>query len=304
MDGCADELIHASRLRYRDRARCDFRSITRLDFGRQTMNVPAQPSPWRSDFPDCRVSTRASLGANVSVGPGTVIHPDVEIGEGTTIGEHSVLGHRGPGAVEPLIIGPHATIRSHAVLYASSRFGPRLETGHHVVIRERTIAGENLRIGNFSDIEGDCEIGDFCRFHGYAHVGKGTRIGHFVWLFSLTTATNDALPPSALSKPVTVGDGAVVCVGVTLMPGTVLGKGAFISAGTQVQGDIPPGAVVAGPEGRVINHVSRLVHLDSGTRHPWMRHFEKNYPPEAHPRLRQLLEEVMANRLTLEIEPN
>jgi UDP-3-O-[3-hydroxymyristoyl] glucosamine N-acyltransferase len=253
---------------------------------------------WRSDFPDCRVSVHASLGAGVSVGPGTVIHADVEIGEGTVIGENCVLGHRGPGQIEPLII------RSHAVFYASSRFGARLETGHHVVIRERTVAGENLRVGNFSDIEGDCTIGDFCRFHGYAHVGKGSRVGNFVWLYSLTTVANDPLPPSALFEPVTIGDGSVVGVGVMLMPGTVIGKGAMITAGTVAQGSIPVGAVVAGPHGRVINHVSRVMHLDSGTRHPWMRHFEKNFPAETHERLRELLAEIMANRLTIEIDPN
>jgi acetyltransferase-like isoleucine patch superfamily enzyme len=198
-----------------------------------------------------------------------------------------------------LVIGANSVIRSHSVFYAASQFGERLETGHHVVVRERTCAGANLRIGNFCDIEGDCSFGDYCRLHGYAHVGKGSNIGNFVWLFSLTTLTNDPLPPSALASPVTIEDGAVVCVGVTLLPGTVIRKGAFLSAGAMGQGDIPAGAVVAGPEGRVVGHVSGLMHFASGTRHPWMRHFDRGLPPAAQERLRQLFQEIQATRAAL-----
>jgi UDP-3-O-[3-hydroxymyristoyl] glucosamine N-acyltransferase len=260
-------------------------------------------SHWRPDFPDARVSVRAVIGMNVRIGPGTIVHDHVEIGDDSAIGECCVLGHQGPGEVTPLSIGPRSTIRSHAVLYAASRFGARFETGHHVVIRERTVAGENFRIGNFSDVEGDCTFGDFCRLHGYAHVGKGSRVGNFVWLYSLTTATNDPLPPSALTDPVTIDDGAVVCVGVTMMPGTIIGRGAFVSAGTLAKGTIPPGAVVEGHDCRVVSHVTGLMHLPSGTRHPWLRHFQSGYPAEAQARLRQLLDEISANRFTLQIGP-
>jgi len=255
------------------------------------------PDPrWDARFADARVSTNAEIGESVSIGPGSVVYDHVSIGDGTRIGEFCVLGHEGPGPSTTLKIGRNSIIRSHSVLYSSSEFGDRLETGHHVVIRERTVAGANLRVGNFCDIEGDCSFGDYCRLHGYAQVGKGTEVGHFVWLFSLTTATNDPLPPSMISAPVKIGDGAVVCVGVTMMPGTSIGKGAFVSAGAQACGIIPPGAVVAGHEGKIVSHVSGLSHFESGTRHPWMRHFDRGYPPEALVRLQQLKDEVLATR--------
>lgn len=259
------------------------------------------PRRLRPDYPDARVSVDACIGNGVSIGPGTVVHEHVEIGDGSIIGENCVLGHLGPGEVLPLVIGANSVIRSHSVFYAASRFGERLETGHHVVVRERTRAGANLRIGNFCDIEGDCSFGDYCRLHGYAHVGKGSSIGDFVWLFSLTTLTNDPLPPSALASPVTIEDGAVLCVGVTVLPGTVIRKGAFLSAGAMGQGDIPAGAVVAGPEGRVVGHVSGLMHFASGTRHPWMRHFDRGLPPVAQERLRHLFQEIQATRAALSL---
>jgi UDP-3-O-[3-hydroxymyristoyl] glucosamine N-acyltransferase len=243
----------------------------------------------------------ARIGKDVEIGPFTVVHANVEIGDQCVIHEHCVIGARGPQTTAPLVLGPRAIIRSHTVVYQNSTIGPRLETGHHVVIRERSQIGENLRVGNFSDIEGDCTIGDFARFHGYVHVGKGGRIGSFVWLFSLTTATNDPLPPSSLADPVHIDDGAVVCVGATLMPGCRIGKGAFVSAGAMASGDIPKGAVVSGPAGTVVNHVSRLMNLAGGLRHPWMRHYRSVYPEHAQERLDALLVEVLENRQTLKL---
>ncbi len=86
------------------------------------------------------------------------------------------------------------------------------------------------------------------------------------------------------------------------MPGVQIGKGAFISAGAHVHGDIPVGAVVAGKNGYVVNHVSRLIDLESGTRHPWMRHYKEAYPIKAHQQIKQLIAVIMENRLTLKIE--
>jgi UDP-3-O-[3-hydroxymyristoyl] glucosamine N-acyltransferase len=242
------------------------------------------------------IAENAHVGAASSIGHHSVVQANSEIEDGCKIDEYCNIGAPGPRASAPLHLGRRSRVRSHSVLYAGSRIGNDLETGHHVVVREHTQVGENLRVGNFSDIEGDCSIGDYCRFHGYVHVGKGSRIGNFVWLFSLTTLTNDPLPPSSLRSPVVVEDGAVVCVGVTAMPGARIGRGALISAGATVHGDVATGAVISGDEGAAIAHVSRLMHLESGTRHPWMRHFADAYPAAAQDRLRALLEEIESSR--------
>ena len=243
-----------------------------------------------------RIHPKARLGKDLTIGEYVVVHENVEIGDGCTIQDHCVLGVKGPRTSEPLLLGPGATIRSHSVLYEHSTIGPKLETGHHVVIRERSTIGENLRIGNFSDIEGDCRIGDFTRFHGYVHIGKGSEIGHFVWVFSFSNAATDPLPPSELSYPVTLGDGSVVCLGTILMPGLELGKGAFVTAGSRPSGKVPVGAVVSGAPGRIQFHVSRLLDLESGLSHPWMAHYRSAFPEHAQPRLQALLAEVMATR--------
>jgi UDP-3-O-[3-hydroxymyristoyl] glucosamine N-acyltransferase len=243
--------------------------------------------------PFAYVHQGAVLERGCTIGAHSVVHAGCVVGEGSSIGESCVLGARGPA--EPVRIGAGSVIRSHTVIYSGSVLGEGLETGHHVVIREGSRIGRNLRIGNFSDIEGDCTVGDYCRFHGYVHVGKGARIGDFVWLYSLTTLLNDPLPPSHVSAPVSIGDGAVVCVGSTVMPDARLGIGAFVAAGCVVSGEVPAGAVVA-DGGAATSHVANLVHLESGTRHPWMRHFSSAYPQAAQDRIRRLLDDILATK--------
>jgi len=186
------------------------------------------------------------------------------------------------------------TIRSHTVIYQDVRTGPDFQTGHHSLVRDGTRAGIDLRIGSYTSLEGQCEIGDYCRFHGYVHVGRGSRIGSFVWIFSLTTLANDPPPPSHIEMPVTIEDGVVVCVGSILLPGARLRTGAFIGAGSKVQGEVPPGAVVH--EGKAVSHVTLLVNLESGVNHPWMNHFADAYPAAAQERIGALRDAIHASR--------
>jgi UDP-3-O-[3-hydroxymyristoyl] glucosamine N-acyltransferase len=246
------------------------------------------------------ISDKARIGSGVTFGRFTRVFDNVEIGDNVTIGEFCVIGQPAGGSFsgQPLVIGEGSTIRSHALLYEASTFGPNLETGHHTLIREGTHAGVNLRVGSHADIEGDCTIGDYTRLHSYAHVGRGSRIGSFVWLYSLTTLTNDPLPPSDVEAPVVVEDGVVVCVGATVLPGTVLREGAWVTAGSRVSGDVPPGAVIDGHDGRIASHVTLLAHLPSGTRHPWMHHFAENYPEAAQGRIADLLARIEAQDRT------
>jgi UDP-3-O-[3-hydroxymyristoyl] glucosamine N-acyltransferase len=247
------------------------------------------------------ISPRAQLGERVRLGLGVRIYDHVKVGDDCEIGDFVILGHptqNAKWAGKTLQIPPGSVIRSHTVLYEGSRFTSSLETGHHVVIREGTEAGDNLRIGNYSDIEGDCTIGDYCRFHGYVHVGKGSRVGHFARLYSLVTLTNDPLPPSHVLQGVSVGDGAVLCVGVTVLPGADLGVGAFICSGSQAKGKIAAGSVVL--ENRPVFGIHRLRSLEHQIVHPWMNHFKDAYPESAWERLDKLKAEILVSAKAFE----
>ncbi|WP_432488473.1 hypothetical protein [Kineococcus sp. SYSU DK018] len=238
--------------------------------------------------PTALVHPGARLADDVVVGHCSVVHAGVGLAAGTVVEEFCLLGSApeapGAGALE---IGAGSRIRSHSVVHGGSRFGPGLQTGHHALLRAGVVAGRDLRIGSYSSVEGDAELGDHVRVHGYAQIGKGSKVASLVWIYSQVTLTNDPLPPSHLLRPVTVGRGAVLCVGVTVLPGAVVGEGAFIAAGATVSGDVPDAALVLA-DGSVAGPVTALLDLPTGTRHPYPRHFSDAYPAEAASALAEL----------------
>jgi UDP-3-O-[3-hydroxymyristoyl] glucosamine N-acyltransferase len=238
------------------------------------------------------IDPAARIAANVEIGRFSVVGPNAVIEDGTTIGDHCVVGQP-CGRGEPLIIGAGSTIRSHSVLYEGSTIGPGLETGHQVLIRAGCTIGTGARIGTQTALEGDLTIGDYARIQGYSVFGCGTRIGDFVWIFPKCVFTNDPLPPSSVCEPVTIGDGAVICTNTIVMPGCDIGFGAFVASGAKPKGHIPPAAVVL-VDGRIGGPVTHLIHLESGTAHPWMSHFADVFPAEAQTRIAGLHFRVMA----------
>lgn len=243
------------------------------------------------------IASKATIGANCRIAPSAVIHDNVMLGNGSTVGEFCVLGHpaEGGAAGKPLVIGEGSLVRSHTVIYEGSSFGPQLRVGHSSMLREGITAGVNLQVGSFNDLEGDCVIGDWTRFHSNVHVGRGAIIGSFVWIFPYVVLTNDPLPPSWLKEGVTVGDGAVICTSSVVLPGANIGRGAFVAALSRAKGDVPPAALVLGHDGKIIGTVSKLKHRSSGKQHPWMGQAEEHYPVEAQPRLAALFEQVRAD---------
>jgi len=245
---------------------------------------------------ECVIADNVTLPPNCEIGSFVKIYPNVTFGSNVTIGDFCVIGQKGPkreGDLDGLHIPDNSVIRSHSVVYAGSTFGSGLTTGHHVVIRERTVAGKNLRVGNFSDIEGDCEIGDYCRFHGYVHVGKGSRIGNFVWLFSLVTLTNDPLPPSHIQEGVTVEDGVVVCVGATLLPGAHIGRGVMVSENSSVTGKVPPAVLYT--TGKSSIPITKVMNFRHKLKLPWQNHFRDAYPDDAQESLETLRSEIVSD---------
>lgn len=227
----------------------------------------------------------AEVPEDVEIGAYTLINSNVEIGSGTVIGSHCVIGEQTPLAKgRKLVIGPNSRIRSHCVLYEGSTFGPGLETGHHVTIRERTKAGTNLRVGTLSDVQGDVEIGDYVRIHSNVHVGKRARIGDFVWIYPYVVLTNDPTPPSDEShhQGVVVESFAVITVMCAISPGVTIGSGAMVAAMSMVTRDVEPETAVRGAPAKLIGGVAEIPLRDGSGNpaYPWTRHFRRGYPEE------------------------
>lgn len=229
------------------------------------------------------ISKNAEIGSNVSVGPFTVIHDGVYIGSGTEIGSHCELGvNSGLATQGKLVISSNSIIRSHSVIYLGSAFGEELITGHRVTIRENTVAGKNLQVGTLSDIQGDCQIGDYVRFHSNVHIGKGSHIGDFVWIFPYVVLTNDPHPPSEVRLGVKIHDFSVIATMSTLLPGVEIGRGALVAAHSLVNRNVEAEMIVAGVPAKPLGptHKIKLFNLPDTPAYPWNSHFSRGYPDE------------------------
>ena len=118
------------------------------------------------------------------------------------------------------------------------------------------------------------EIGDHVHLHGmwasgdgrfvignWSHLGEGLR----VFTRNHNYDKGDAIPYDStyITKDVIVGDFVWIGVEVILLPGTTIGEGAIIQAGSVVHGHIPAYAIAGGNPAKVfaqrdIEHFKRL----------------------------------------------
>lgn len=229
------------------------------------------------------IAAGAQVPPDVEIGAFTIVHKSVEIGAGAVIGSNCELGLPTDLAEhQPLRIGTGSLIRSHSVLYQGSTLGPDLETGHHVTIRERTVAGRNLRVGTLSDVQGDCTFGDFVRLHSKVFVAKLTTIESFAWAFPSVVFANDRYPPSDryLAGP-HIEEYAVVGAMSTVLPGVRVGRHAVVAAQSLVSRDIAPGMLARGVPAKEIRAATEIADPDTGEQiYPWTRRFHRGYPDD------------------------
>jgi acetyltransferase-like isoleucine patch superfamily enzyme len=227
------------------------------------------------------ISKDAQIGKNVEIGAFTIVNAGVSIGDDSTVGAFCELGVPSTNSLLPFLeLGPGSLIRSHSVFYNGSKFGEQLMTGHRVTVRENTVAGSNLQIGTLSDIQGDCSIGSYVRFHSSVHVGKGSRIEDYVWVFPYVVLTNDPHPPSEVRLGVVLQAYAVIATHSTILPGVVVGRGALVGAHSLVAKDVAENTVVAGVPAKYKCETSSLLLRDGSDRsaYPWRKHFNRGYP--------------------------
>ena len=237
--------------------------------------------------PTALIGEGVYIGRDVVAGANTIIYDNVRIGDGCRIGANVILGEPVSSfysdlndySNEPLQLGISSIVRSGSILYAGSKFGDGLETGHRVTIREGTEAGINLRVGTLSDIQGRCQIGDFVRLHSNVHIGQKSKIGNFVWIFPYVVLTNDPHPPSEELLGVEVADFAVIATMSTILPGVKIGKDALVGAGSIVSKNVADEWVVVGNPARKVALVGDIKSkIDGGAVYPWRYHFDRGMP--------------------------
>lgn len=233
--------------------------------------------------PTALVDPGASLGEGVEIGPYSIVHANVQLGAGTKVGAHCELGVPTPlGDGSPLIIGSGAVIRSHSVFYESARFGAKLVTGHSVIVREGTVAGDGMQIGSMGDIQGQCRFGNYVRFQSSVFVAQNTELSDCVWVFPSVVFTNDPTPPSDTVHGVKVSAFAAIGANSTVLPGVQIGKGALVAAGSVVTRDVEADRVVRGNPAKDCGATAAIMRRDGSDApaYPWTAHFHRGYPED------------------------
>ncbi len=150
-------------------------------------------------------------------------------------------------------IGKNAVIRSGTILYCDVTIGDNFQTGHNVMIREKTLIGNRVAIGTGTIIEGNSTIGDDVSLQSLVYIPTDTTIGDRVFIGPNAVLTNDRYPPrhiGGLHGPVIRND-AAIGANTTLLPGVCIGEGSLVAAGAIVTRDVPDHMLAIGSPARI-----------------------------------------------------
>jgi acetyltransferase-like isoleucine patch superfamily enzyme len=186
-----------------------------------------------------------------------------QVGPGLEKDHDVVIGYPADRVDDPgTSVGRDARLRSGTVLYAGTSIGHRLQTGHHVIVREECVIGDDVAIWSNTVVDYGCRIGDRVKIHSICYVAQFTEIEDDAFLAPGVTVANDLYPGQAESGAVMsgpwIGAGAQIGVNVTLLPYVRIGAGCLVGAGSVVTRDLPAGTVAFGNPATVRGEVGDL----------------------------------------------
>ena len=178
-----------------------------------------------------------TAGADTQVAPGCIV--------GLNYADHA----------GPATLGASCRIRAGTIIYGDVVAGDHLQTGHHVMIRERTTIGDHVVIGTNTVCDGQTSIASFVKIESNCYIPTHCAIGTRVFLGPGVVLTNDRYPlklrDSYRPEGVILEDGVTLGAGVVVCPGVTVGADSFVAAGAVVTRDVPPRSFVKGVPGRV-----------------------------------------------------
>ena len=184
---------------------------------------------------------------------GSAFGPHVFLGKKIKMETGVWIGNR-PGRNikdDKTVIGDLSQIRMGTLVYAGTRIGKKLETGHYVVIREANRIGDHVSIWNHSVVDYGCKIGNHVKIHNHVYLAQYTVVEDDVFIGPGTVTTNDKYIVLKSFPGPLIHKGARVGAGVVLLPGVHVGSRSLIGSGSVVTQDIPDGVVAYGNPARV-----------------------------------------------------
>jgi acetyltransferase-like isoleucine patch superfamily enzyme len=204
--------------------------------------------------------TEEEIAAALAPGAAMLVH----LGEPEELAPYVLIGQRPRRSVEDLALtlGEGARLGSGTILYLGSAIGARFQTGHHVVVREQNVLGDDVSIWSNSVIDYGCHIGNHVKIHTNVYIAQLSTLEDEVFIAPGVSFANDIHPGCPMSGPCmrgpTIKWGAQLGVNVTVVPYVVIGEHALIGAGSVVTRDIPTRAVAYGNPARIVGTIDQL----------------------------------------------
>lgn len=179
-----------------------------LGFARAAQLFDSTPVPTAQVCPSASIDDSAKLGANVYIGPNTVIESGVTIGDdcvieaGVYIGQNSTIGDASriyPNTVlyHGVTLGNNCIIHANVVI-GSDGFGYAHDNGQWVKIPQvgGVVIGDNVEIGAHTAIDRgaleNTEIGNGVKLDNHIHVAHNVKIGNFTAVAGCTAIAGSA----------------------------------------------------------------------------------------------------------------
>lgn len=150
----------------------------------------------------------------------------------------------------PIPAGLGGRLRAQVYRAFGFQIGPRTLLAGPLTLADPSRARAHLRVGARCFINSPV----FLDLAAPITLGDGVSLGHHVLLITSDHAIG---PPefragTRQAAPITVGAGAWIAAGATLLPGVTVGAGAVVAAGAVVTKDVPPNTLVGGIPAKVI----------------------------------------------------
>jgi bifunctional UDP-N-acetylglucosamine pyrophosphorylase/glucosamine-1-phosphate N-acetyltransferase len=192
------------------------------------------------------------IDAQVEIGSDTVIFPGTMITGKTRIGTACRLG---PGTtIDASLLGNGCIVRNSVLEGSTLEDGVSIGPFSHC--RPGAYLARNVRMGNFGEVK-NSYIGAETDMHHFSYVGDAT-LGEHVNIGAGTITCNF---DGVNKNRTTIGDGASIGSDTMLIAPVTVGEYAKTGAGSVVNRDVPPGAVVVG----VPAHVLRMPQPSDGS---------------------------------------
>lgn len=235
------------------------------------------PTPKGYIHSTARISRKAYLGKNVTVGPYTVIKKGVRIGDNTVIGPHSFIDERTTIGKDCLFysnisIYKHTVIGDEVIIHAGTVIGSE---GFGFITKDDEIykvpQSGNVIIGNNVEIQANCTIdrgsfsttiiGDNTKLDNMVHIAHNVVIGKGAFIAG----------QSGIAGSTEIGDGTMMGGGVGIADHSKVGKNVKIGGKSGVAGRVPDGETIFGYPARTEEEQKKLWKVEFGL----IKHSEK-----------------------------